>query len=227
MAKSLGGWVSVIVALLLIGGTTFIHGRMTDRWGSKDVSAELLAAAQRLENSFPDAFGDWQLKDTLTMDQRLLRKAGAVGHVWRSYKREGSGALVSAFVVCAAPHDASGHTPDRCFPSAGFEVGETEHRSTVPVSRSSSAEVFSGTFRKSGQTIRIFWTYGISRGWVAPQIARIELADEPAVLKLYALIDETSLPAGMGDRLGREFLAELLPVLEEQRTAKQAGEKVL
>lgn len=227
MAKSLGGWVSVIMALLLIGGTTFIHGRMTDRWGSKDVSAELLAAARRLENGFPEAFGDWQTKDTLTMDPRLLAKAGAVGHVWRSYRREGSGALVSAFVVCATPHDASGHTPDRCFPGAGFEVGETEHRSAVPVSKSSTAEVFSGTFRKSGQTIRVFWTYGIGRGWVAPQIARIELADEPAVLKLYALIDETSLPHGLGDRLGREFLADLLPVLEEQCTVKPSGEKVL
>jgi hypothetical protein len=225
MGKSLGGWVSAIAAVAVIGGTTYIHGRMTDRWGGKDVSAELVAAARRLEAGFPEEFAEWRLKETLKMDARLLQKAGAVGHVWRSYKREGSGAVVSAFVVCATPHDASGHTPDRCFPGAGFEVGETEHRSSLPTSKSAAAEVFSGTFRKSGQTIRVFWTYGIRRGWVAPQIARIELADEPSVMKLYAIIDETSLPAGMGDRLGREFLEDLLPVLGEQVASTPSDEK--
>jgi hypothetical protein len=46
---------------------------------------------------------------------------------------------------------------------------------------------------------------------VAPQIARIELADAKAVYKLYAIIDETPLPAGVGAKVCREFLADLLP----------------
>lgn len=217
----------VVVALGVIGGSTLIHGRMTERWGGRNLSAELVAAARRLEGEFPDDLGDWKLNETLTMDERLLKKAGAVGHVWRSYKREGSGAVVSTFVVCATPHDASGHTPDRCFPGAGFEVGETEHRSTVRASQSSSGEIFSGTFRKSGQTIRVFWTYHVSKGWVAPQIARIELAAEPVVMKLYVIIEESSLPEGMGDRLGREFLEDLLPVLTERLATKPAGQASL
>ena len=84
---------------------------------------------------------------------------------------------MSCSIVCATPHDASGHTPDRCYPGAGFEIGETEHRETITLTDGRTAEVFSGTFRKSGQTIRVFWTYGVRGGWVAPQIARIELAD--------------------------------------------------
>jgi hypothetical protein len=225
--KTLSGWIVAVVALAIIWGTTLIHGRMTERWGGRDVSAELAAAARRLEDDFPDELGDWKLDQVLTMDGRLLKKAGAVGHVWRSYKREGSGAVVSTFVVCATPHDASGHTPDRCFPGAGFEIGETEHRSTVQASKSFSAELFSGTFRKSGQTIRVFWTYHGSKGWVAPQIARIELASEPVVMKLYVIVEESSLPEGMGDRLGREFLQDLLPVLTKQLVAEPAGQASL
>jgi Flp pilus assembly pilin Flp len=225
--KTLFGWIVAVVALAIIGGSTLIHGRMTERWGGKDVSAELASAARRLEDGFPDELGDWKLDQVLTMEERLLKKAGAVGHVWRSYKREGSGAVVSTFVVCATPHDASGHTPDRCFPGAGFEIGETEHRSTVQGSQSFSAELFSGTFRKSGQTIRVFWTYHVSKGWVAPQIARIELAAEPVVMKLYVIVEESSLPEGMGDRLGREFLQDLLPVLTERLAPGPAGEATL
>lgn len=222
--KTLSGWIVAVIALAIIGGTTLIHGRMTERWGGRDVSAELASAARRLEDGFPDDLGDWKLNETLTMDERLLKKAGAVGHVWRSYKREGSGAVVSTFVVCATPHDASGHTPDRCFPGAGFEVGETEHRSKVRSSQTSAAEIFSGTFRKAGQVIRVFWTYHVSKGWVAPQIARIELASEPVVIKLYVIVEESSLPAGMGDRLGREFLEELLPVLTERLAVEPSGQ---
>lgn len=222
--KTLSGWVVALIAFAIIGGTTLIHGRMTERWGGRDVSAELASAARRLETQFPDEVAEWRLDQVHSMEERLLKKAGAVGHVWRSYKREGSGAIVSTFVVCATPHDASGHTPDRCFPGAGFEIGETEHRSTIPVSKSTSAEIFSGTFRKSGQTIRVFWTYHVSKGWVAPQIARIELAAEPVVMKLYAIIEESSLPAGMGDRLGREFLHDLLPVLTERLATQSSAE---
>jgi len=211
--KSMSGWLTAAAAVLVVAGTTYLHGRMTDRWGGKNVSAQLLRAATLLETRFPETFGEWAFDEELQSDARQLEKAGAVGHIWKSYKRDGSGAKVSVFIVCATPHDASGHTPDRCFPGAGFEIGETEHRVTVPLSKTEGAEAFSGTFRKAGQTIRVFWTYCVDGRWVAPQIARIELADAAAVYKLYAIIDETSLPHGTGERICMEFLGELVPEL--------------
>jgi len=219
--KSMSGWLTAAAAVLFVAGTTYLHGRMTDRWAGKNVSEELVRAGTLLESRFPQGFGEWVFDENLTTDARLLEKAGAVGHVWKAFKREGSGAKVSVFMVCATPHDASGHTPDRCFPGAGFEIGETEHRVTVPMSKTTVGEAFSGTFRKSGQTIRVFWTYCVDTRWVAPQIARIELADAPAVYKLYAMIDETSLPQGMGERLCLEFLADLLPEFNRALAAEE------
>ncbi|NQW47915.1 MAG: exosortase-associated EpsI family protein [Planctomycetes bacterium] len=199
-----------IVAGVFIIGTTYLHGRMTDRWGGRDVAAELKVAAELLESRFPRQCGDWHADEELESSPKELERAGAVGHVARSYRNAKSGAKVSVFVVCATPHNASGHTPDRCYPGAGFEIGETEHRQSVPLAEGQAAEAFSGTFRKSGQTLRVFWTYGVAGRWVAPQIARIELANAEAVYKLYAIIDETALPAGMGGRVCAEFLAVLL-----------------
>jgi hypothetical protein len=184
---------------------------MTERWTGRNVTGEISRAAALLEGGFPREAGDWRAVDDLQADPQELQRAGAVGYVSRTYRNENGGPLVAAFVVCATPHEASGHTPDRCYPGAGFEIGETEHREMIVLTDGRRAEAFSGTFRKSGQTLRVFWTYGVNGAWVAPQIARIELADAAAVYKLYAIVDETSLTPGDGTRACADFLRQCLP----------------
>lgn len=198
------------VAVALVVATTYLHGRMTERWTGRNVTAELRQAADLLESRFPEKAGEWRAVEELPAEPQELERAGAVGHVSRTYRHDTAEATVAAFIVCATPHDASGHTPDRCYPGAGFEIGETEHRETITLADGRTAEVFSGTFRKSGQTIRVFWTYGVRGGWVAPQIARIELADASAVYKLYVIVDETDLAAGVGASACVDFLQHML-----------------
>ena len=205
-----GGMLTVIAAFGLVAGTTYVHGWMTDRWTGRNVAAELQQAAELLEQRFPSRFGDWGAVEELESSPEELARAGAVGHISRAYVNTTSNARVSVFVVCATPHDASGHTPDRCYPGAGFEIAETEHRQTVPLADGRNAEVFTGTFRKAGQTLRVFWTYGMENTWIAPQIARIELANAKAVYKVYVIIDESKLPPGVGANVCAEFLSAIL-----------------
>lgn len=205
-----GGMVTVIAAIAVVLGATYLHGRLTERWSDRNATAELQRAAARLESRFPDKCGKWEAAGELESSPEELEQAGAVGHVSRAFVDTRSKARVSVFVVCATPSDASGHTPDRCYPGAGFEIAETEHRQSLPLADGRTAEAFTGTFRKSGQTLRVFWTYGVHSRWVAPQIARIELADAKAVYKLYVIIDETSLPPGVGTKVCTDFMAVLL-----------------
>ncbi len=204
------GMLTVIAAFGVVVGTTYLHGRMTDRWTVQNVAAELQQAAKLLEERFPDRCGDWEVIEELESNPEELRRAGAVGHVSRAYVNTRTKAQLSAFVVCATPHNASGHTPDRCYPGAGFEIAETEHRQTVPLADGHNAEVFTGTFRKAGQTLRVFWTYSMEDAWVAPQIARIELANAKAVYKVYVIIDESRLPPGVGAKVCAQFLSDVL-----------------
>ncbi len=208
------GIVTAIAAALVVGGATYLHGRMTERWTGRNVAAELQQAAEQLERHFPVSGGGWEAAEELESNPEELERAGAVGHVSRAYVNSKSKARLSVFVVCATPHDASGHTPDRCYPGAGFEIAETEHRLKVPLATGSDAEVFTGTFRKSGQVLRVFWTYGIEGRWVAPQIARIELASAKAVYKLYVIIDETPLPPGVGSKVCTDFMSVILSQFE-------------
>ena len=204
-------WAPVILGLVAVVGVTAAQGVLTGRWTGKNVSEELQRNATRLEASFPKEFGPWRMVGETEADPAQLKVAGAVGHISREYQNVDSGARVGVFVVCATPSDASGHTPDRCYPSAGFEIAEQEHRETITLEDGATAEAFSGSFKKPGESLRIFWTYAVTGKWIAPQIARIELANNPSVFKIYAIIDETAMPRGEGSRTGLQFLSDLIP----------------
>lgn len=243
MKSSGAGLTTALAAVLLVAGVTVVQGMWTERWGKRHDVAALDRAARLLERAFPKDFGDWSYDRELESDPKELERAGAVGHISRLYRNERTKTPVSAFVVCATPHDASGHTPDRCYPGAGFEIAEPEHRETVKLPDGRVAETFTGTFRKQGQTLRVFWTYGVSSPdpdapkdapadeskarqlrWIAPGIARIALNGETAVYKLYAIIDQTKLTASQATFECTDFLAQLLPSLDEQLAAdRNAG----
>lgn len=218
------GVATLFAAVALVVAVTVVQGLWTDRWGGRDVNKTLEQDAKLLESLFPERFGDWEFEKELESDPAQLKRAGAVGHVSRLYRNVRTKGRVSAFVVCATPHDASGHTPDRCYPGAGFEIGESEHRQTVTLDDGRKAETFTGTFRKQGQTLRVFWTYGGDGQWVAPQIARIELAGRDSVFKLYAIIDETRIKGVQSMQECVDFLGTLLPVLDEALATGRAAE---
>lgn len=222
--SSLSSLVPVVLAAVLVAGVTVVQGMFTDRWSGRNVKADLKEAAERLEARFPNRFGSWEYAQELASDPKQLERAGAVGHISKLFTNRETGAKVSAFIVCATPHDASGHTPDRCYPGAGFEIAEAEHRQSIPLEDGRQAETFTGTFRKTGQTLRVFWTYGVDGRWVAPQIARIELAGTSAVYKLYAIIDETRLPGGEATVICADFLSALLPEFDQAMFGIKKGE---
>ncbi len=213
-------WAMILGGLLLVAGTTVVQGRWTERW--KPISRDaVIEAAKLLEERFPERFGDWEMERTLESDPKELKAAGAVGHVSRLYRNSRTKARVSAFVVCALPYDASAHTPDRCYPGAGFTIGESEHRVKIDLGGIRQAEALTGTFVKSGQTLRIFWTYGVPGDvtdgrldWTAPQLARIALAGEPSVYKLYAIADQTRIGTSQSMVECENFIAQLVPALD-------------
>ena len=223
-SSAIAQWATVALGVAAVCAVTVLQGRMTDRWTGKNVSEELRLHAAKLEQGFPKEFGPWKLDVETEADPLQLKAAGAVGHVSREYRHTDTGVRVGVFVVCATPSDASGHTPDRCYPNAGFEAAEQEHREMIPLGNGGKAEAFSGSFKKPGEALRILWTYAAEEPanaedaggpmkirWMAPQIARIELANFPSVYKIYALINETAMSRGEGTRTGVQFLADLIP----------------
>ncbi len=207
-------------AVAVVAAATIVQGRWSERWVPISRDA-VVTAARLLEDRFPERFGEWELERELESDPKELAAAGAVGHISRLYRNTRTKSRVSAFVVCALPYDASAHTPDRCYPGAGFTIGESEHRVKVPLDEGRHAEALTGTFQKSGQTLRIFWSYGVEGeagdgrvDWVAPQLPRIALSGEPAVYKLYAIADQTRIGTSQSMIDCESFIAQLAPALD-------------
>jgi hypothetical protein len=247
MAKVSTTWVTAILAGMLVFAVTVVQGLWTDRWAVIDDGGELMRAAEALEANFPERCGAWQMEEVIAANPKELERAGAVGAVSRIFKNNRSAIQVMAFVVCAAGHDASKHTPDRCYPGAGFRIGETEHRHEVTLPDGREVETLTGTFVKDEQTLRILWTYGVpwrsddkarrdqaavsgpeagdtpALTWIAPSIARIALNGERAVYKVYVIVDQTRLTGGVAMATGSEFLAEVLSAFDARLLAARRG----
>lgn len=227
------GILLATTAITMVAGVTWLQGHWTERWAKRDTRA-LEIAADRLERSFPDTCGSWKLMRRLEMNPAELERAGAEGSISREYLNENTKTTVSAFIVCALPHNATGHTPDRCYPGAGFEIEEPEHGEKIELPDGRIAEVFTGTFTKPNpkQTLRIYWTYGVMKErpadetdpdapaappelvWLAPPVARTALAGYPAVYKLYAIINQSGMSSDKSIQECRGFLTEALPAFE-------------
>jgi len=207
--------IPFLIALLVVCGVTAVQGVWTERWSDRNIAGELAEKSKVLVEKFPARAGPWAVDVNLEADQKALERAGAVSHISKLYENRDTGMKIAVFVVCATPHAASGHTPDRCYPGAGFEIAETEHRETIALNDGREAEVFVGTFRKTGQLLRIYWSYGVDDRWVAPQLARIELAGSASVYKLYVILDQTGMSAAKAGEVCNGFLAELLPAFSQ------------
>ncbi|WP_165250217.1 exosortase-associated EpsI family protein [Paludisphaera soli] len=200
--------IAAAAALIVAAGV--VHGAWTNRWGNSAALAETAAKVDLV----PLTVGDWRATSSV-MDERIRAMAGAVGYLSRVY-RDHQGRAVSVMLICGLPGDVATHTPDACYPGAGYALGPQEVVGVRDgLGRSSSFRTATAT--RGGATpssLRIFWAWNDARGWSAPGDARWSFASAPALFKLY-VIRET-VEAG-GDATGDpcvEFLRDFLPTLD-------------
>src|SRR5690606_16399547 len=97
------------------------------------------------------------------------------------------------FMVTGSAWHVTVHTPDRCYPAAGFtqETRPANHSVSLggdrePIefatARFSKAEVLQGT-----EMLHIFWTFSESGEWHGPLLAKRAYANKPALYKVYLI----------------------------------------
>ena len=160
--------VYTVAALALIVGSGLVHGAWTNRWRTAPALAELAA---RLE-SVPTVLGDWTATSQ-AIPPRELAMAGAVGQISRVYTNPTKGLTVSVLLLCGLPGNISTHTPDACYPGAGYTLGNGQrfvHRYGVP---ERAAEFQAAVASRAGtkpSSLRLYWAWHGSSGWSAPRI---------------------------------------------------------
>jgi hypothetical protein len=206
--------IGLAVVIMIAAG--WVQGVWSERWGT---FPELQIFSEQLDK-IPLQIGEWQGEDQEKSDQRILKIAGAEGELVRNY-HNAHDEQVRVSIICARLQDIFYHTPDRCYPAAGFEMQGDPQLDIVDCDGGKSAEFFTTSFLKSEATgthaERGFWSWSADGQWVAPKNPKLKFAGQQhALYKLYIF---ASIPSGKQkttDRdFSRDFIRVFIPALEQ------------
>jgi hypothetical protein len=115
-------WLAVTCALLGISG-----GIRSWRDHRFRTLAQESATCPFPLNDLPKVLGSWQAIEGLDtqLDPEVARIAGSSDHVIRTYVHEKSGEKVSVLVLYGLANSVFAHTPEVCFPAAGYRAVAT------------------------------------------------------------------------------------------------------
>ncbi len=204
--------IYTVAALALIVGSGLVHGAWTNRWRTPPALAEL---ATRL-GSVPMVLGDWTAT-TRAIPPRELAMTGAVGYLTRVYTNPTKGLAVSIMLLSGLPGNITTHTPDACYPGAGYTLGNSEsfvYRYGVPERVAEFQTAVASREGTDPSTLRLYWAWNSPRGWAAPGNARWAFAAEPMLSKLYIVRETGGVAVDPKADPCTEFMSLLLPELD-------------
>jgi hypothetical protein len=207
------------VALAVVVSAGLLHGFRTDRWstpsGADAVSAQL--------DSIPMAIGDW-VGEPLELTARARSRAEIQSYVLRRYVQQRTGTEVSMMLVCGRGGPIAVHTPEVCFPGAGYQItgGSKRHEVALP-SAGAPSEFWVSKFRKGeggvAEHMLIFWSWNATGAWQAPDNPRLSLAHHSRLFKLYVCRQAAVLDQPLERDPATDFLNRLMPQVEKALAA--------
>lgn len=143
----------------------------------------------------------------------------------RTYEHESSGEIVSVLLIVGRPGPVAVHSPDVCYPAAGYEASEAPVHQRVTAKNGTTAEFWKVDFRKEMVPIpgrlRIYWAWRGSGGWSAPLTPRLAFAREDCLYKLYVVRSLPPSPENDRSDASVDFIETFLTQFDDQRVHAQ------
>jgi hypothetical protein len=175
----------VAAAGAALAGMGVADGLLTGRWGASEQPVR--ASFERL----PLTIGEWDGTALKTSEQLPAAESGTV--LLRRYVNRVNGATVTLFLTVGRPGPiVSAHTPDSCYPGAGFaRIGSILKQSIAgddgPRTHEYSVANFSKTERATPLHLRVFWAWSATGAWQSPEYPRLAFAGQPRLFKMYVI----------------------------------------
>jgi hypothetical protein len=209
---------AAILGGVLIIGLSFYEGMyLKDRWG--EPGAEAAEMGKRFKN-VPKKIGDWVGQD-MPVDEQNRKTAGAVNYVSRFYKNEKTGREVRLWLIVGHSRDIVRHTPNICYPNAGFRQDSPEIRHQVSLKGKDPAEFYTAKFIKESSfgriAERVFWAWNspATNKWEAPDTARHHYGLTKALYKVYFTTNTFGDEKTAEDSVAAEFAELMLPEIDK------------
>lgn len=203
-------YLPLVAAILVVLGAGVVRAR----WAVRQADTRDLQQAAAHLADVPLVSGDWEATRG-PFDLDAYKAAGIHGALVHNYKNRVTGQELVLMIVCGRPGSIAAHTPDVCYPSAGFEM-LSDHIRVIPDEEASRPDLFwkLRMGKKKALTPQILnVTYGWTADglWQAPERdARWAFADIPVLFKLYAI---RPVPASIAER-GAAFEAKTDPTAD-------------
>lgn len=196
----------LLVGAAAVAAAAVDSGRQTGRWGD----AEDVGIAGARLSRVPADLGGWRSKP-LELDPRQMKVAGFSDYVSRTYANPATGERLQVLLICGRPGPVSVHTPDACYPSAGYDA-----EGALQKVKLGADEFVSAKFVRpppAPDALRIFWAWSTGGRWQAPDNPRRAYGRSTGALyKLYVI--RHAGPADGADDPAVAFLGLLLPELK-------------
>jgi hypothetical protein len=184
--------MGLAIAMILAAG--WAHGHWTHRWTIIPAVQALAAKVGEL----PAEADEWSATSE-PLDPRELRAAGGEVALQRSYRAPGA-PPAEVFLIAGRAASVSSHTPEVCYPGAGFLLGPIRRvviggGGAGPEPSEFATAVATRKEPGKDESIRLYWAWNDGRGWRAPSDPRVAFLSAPALCKLYLI----SPVAGSGD----------------------------
>jgi len=230
--RGVGLWGRVVLACLVLAAAGGLRS-----WQGRQIAATLDRAKGSpfpLEE-LPLTLGDWDGR-VHEFDPHIARATGSTDIVLRNYVNRKTGASVDLIVLYGPAVDVWVHTPEQCYPAAGYDLDEdpSDYEVKTAVGRSRFRSL---VYKKDqgGSTERqeVYYAWLFGGRWTpdldsakrierTPSLYKIQLA---RLLADRELRDGAPAPDGSLDQSNpcRALLQELLPEIERRRAAASAA----
>jgi hypothetical protein len=211
----LKNWLPLVLGFVLVIASGYVHGVLTDRWGT---SGDVAQAAEKLEK-IPHAFGDWH-SEPLEIPASQLEAAEAVGHFARVYRNHETHTELQVLILCGPHGPIAVHPPTICFTGAGYVQADPETKQKI------ETDQIEGTFFETIFTkkmpegypvpLKTYWAWSENGRCEAPDNPRVRFAGSGHLYKIYV----TRVLSPLDDKVEgettvcEEFLKIFLPKFE-------------
>jgi len=180
----------------------------------------------------PESLGRWRAAEgsDTKLDPKVARIAGSSDHLLRSYVEEKTGDRVSVMVLYGRAEDAYSHTPEVCYPAAGYQtlMRPVDHEISLPGS-TTPVHFRSGTYTRRGAGIveyeEVYYTFLHNGEWMPDTGSRWKMFRyHPGIFKLQLQRSVTELSDhSPTESLLKELIREINGRIAQNKTREANG----
>ena len=215
-------WIRVILACTLLVGSGLLRAEQLRR------VEKLLEEGKHSPFSLkdlPTELGPWKGEDT-ELDPRIAAGTGSVDHVFRRYVNQLTGTAVDVIVLYGPSTHMFIHAPERCYPAAGYTLGDGPDAQAIPLGEGRNAPFRSMVYlkgteaRPERQEVYYSWRY---RNQWSPDVGNHkEFERIPGMYKVHLARAVTDHERREIDNPCRQLLTILVPEIERRAAVAQA-----